>query len=104
MIEKKLSDYIRQQTQEGVTINEIRKALLASGWQSDIVDKAFSSIFGVPPQPKKSQAKKIILIIASAVVFFILLIVFLPNILGLFSKDTDVIGDSDLKLKVIMVP
>lgn len=44
MTNQQLLDYVRQQLQAGISKEEIKKALLDSGWQESDIDEAFSSI------------------------------------------------------------
>lgn len=46
MTDQKLLDYIRQQLQRGVNKNEIKNALLSSGWQEQTVDDCFNFLSG----------------------------------------------------------
>jgi len=99
MITNQIIDYIKQQTQAGKTKEEIETSLFNAGWRKTDINEAFKSI-----RPKKKLLKKIILIFIGSVIGLFLLILFLPNILSLFSKDIPPIDDSDLQLKKIEIP
>lgn len=49
MIDQQLSDYIKQQLQQGVGKDEIKNTLLAQGWQEKNIDKALN-LSGQPEQ------------------------------------------------------
>lgn len=104
MIDPKLSDYIKEQSHEGVSNEEIRAELLRAGWESGAVDEAFGDISGGLAQIKKSKKKKIILAIVLGIVILVLPVIFLPDILGALSKDTVAAEDSDLRLETVNVP
>lgn len=102
MINQQLLDYIKQQSQQGVSSDEIKKSLLANGWSSTDIEEAF----GTPQtsvQPKKRQWKKIFLITIGVIVLLIIALLSLPRFLNLFAKDIAPIDDSDLSLKVVTV-
>lgn len=102
MVNQQLLDHIKQQSQQGVSNDEIKKSLLANGWSSTNVEESF----GAPQtsvQPKKRKWKKIILIIIGIVVLLIVALLSLPRFLNLFAKDIAPIDDSDLSLKVVTV-
>lgn len=44
MITQQLLDYIRQQSQQGISKENIKNQLLASGWQDPVIEEAFNSI------------------------------------------------------------
>lgn len=54
-------------------------------------------------QPKKKKWLKYILVFVGAIIILLLLIIFLPNILGFFIKDTAPIDDSDLRLSKVTI-
>ena len=102
MINQQLLDFIKQQSQQGVGNDEIRKSLLANGWQSVDIEEAFGTP-QIPVQPKKRRWKKIILITIGVIVLLIIALLSLPRFLNLFAKDIAPIDDSDLSLKVVTV-
>ncbi|MBU0897938.1 hypothetical protein KKC67_01830 [Patescibacteria group bacterium] len=51
MINQQLLDYIKQQTQQGVSNEEIKNALTTSGWQAQDIEEAFSFILNPDSQP-----------------------------------------------------
>ena len=102
MINQQILDYIKQQSQQGVSNDEIKKSLLANGWSSTDIEEAF----GMPQasvQPKKRHWKKIVLITTGVIVLLIIALLSLPRFLNLFAKDIAPIDDSDLSLKVVTV-
>jgi len=70
MVNQQLLDYIKQQTQQAsVNRDEIKKTLLAAGWQAPDVDEAFKSLtVAASPLIKKFKLDKKILIIVVAIV------------------------------------
>ena len=107
MTNQQLLDFIKQQKQQGVSNEEIKKSLLSNGWQSTDVEEAFgipSISQQVSAQPKKRRWKKIILIIIAVIIILIAALFSLPIFLNLFAKDIAPINDSDIRLKVDTVP
>jgi len=102
MANQQLLDYIKQQTQQGITSEQIKQSLLANGWQASDVEMAFSD-FQAPAQPKKKKWKKIILITIGVVVILIIGLLSLPRLLNLFAKDIAPINDFDLQLQKVSV-
>jgi len=102
MANQQLLDYIKQQTQQGITSEQIKQSLLANGWQASDVEMAFSDL-QAPAQPKKKKWKKIILITIGVIVFLIIVLLSLPRFLNLFAKDIAPINDSDLQFQKVSV-
>lgn len=102
MVNQQLLDYIKQQSQQGIKNDEIKKSLLASGWQGTDIEEAFG-MAQISVQGKKRRWKKIILIIISFVILLVIAFLSLPRLLNLFAKDIAPIDDSDLSLKVVTV-
>ncbi len=106
MVNQQLLEYIKQQSQQGVSNDEIKKSLLANGWSSTDVEEA-SGIPSLPQQistqPKKGRWKKIVLIMIAVIVILIVALLSLPRFLNLFAKDIAPINDSDLSLKIVTV-
>lgn len=100
---QQLLDYIKQQLQQGVNNDEIKKSLITNGWQGNNIEEAFTNITAPSAQPKKRRWKKIVSIVMGIIVFLFILINFLPYILGLFSNDILPIDDSDLRLQKISI-
>lgn len=99
-----LLDYIRQGLQKGVENEQIKRSLLASGWQSDDIEKAFNEIAQTTIGHRKKVWKKIVLIIVGFLGVLVVGILSLPLVLGLFAKDIPLIDDSDLQLQKISIP
>lgn len=102
MVNQQLLDYIKQQSEQGLSNDEIKKSSLANGWQSTDVEEAFG-LPQTPIQPKKRRWKKIVLITIGVIFLLIVALLSLPRFLNLFAKDIAPINDSDLNLKVVTV-
>jgi hypothetical protein len=103
MINQQLLDYIKQQSQQGVSNEQIKQSLLSNGWQETDIDETFNKLTKTSIQPKKRKWKKIIFIIIATIVILILVILSIPKILGLFGKDIEPIDDSDLQIYKVSV-
>ncbi len=102
MANQQLLDYIKQQTQQGITSEQIKQSLLANGWQASDIEAAFNEL-RASAQPKKRKWKKIVLITTGIIVLLIIGLLSLPRFLNLFAKDIAPINDSDLQLQKISV-
>lgn len=121
MVNQQLLNYIKQQLQQGIPSDEIKKSLITNGWKEVDVIEAFTALtpeistiqvstppISVIPQPetvpskKKKWIKSIVITIVSLVVlnyaFF-----YLPHVLNLFTKDIPPVEYSDLKLEKVVV-
>ncbi len=102
MANQQLLESIKQQSQQGVNNDKIKKSLLAHGWQATDIDVAFNEL-QISAQPKKQKWQKIILIVIGVIVVLVVTLLSLPSFLNLFAKDIAPINDSDLNLKVITI-
>lgn len=103
MIDKELLEYIKQQTQNGVSKKKIKKALIGSGWGENIVDEAMSFLFPLPPKSPNGLRKRILFAALVFAFFFLLFVFSLPYVLGELFRDSETVSDSDLRLKVVSV-
>lgn len=65
MINQQLLDYIKQQSQQNVSKEQVKSSLVANGWASFDVDEAFSVVLSQPsviPQPSIDTVQKIQLV------------------------------------------
>ncbi len=102
MANQQLLDYIKQQTQQGITSEQIKQSLLANGWQASDIEAAFNEL-QASAQPKKRKWKKIVLITIGIIVLLIIGLLSLPRFLNLFAKDIAFINDPDLQLQKVSV-
>lgn len=56
MTTQELLDYIKQQSEQGIDKEEIKKSLLSLGWAESDIEEAFSAIFGISAQPPQPSA------------------------------------------------
>ncbi len=53
MIDQTLLNYIKEQSQQGFTIEQIKNALLSAGWQLNVVEEALKIAFANPVTSEK---------------------------------------------------
>lgn len=51
MIDQNLLNYIREQSQQGFTVAQIKSALLSAGWQAAVIEEALQTYFRNPAAP-----------------------------------------------------
>ncbi len=105
MKNKELLDYIEQQLQQGINKEDIKNLLLPQGWQEQDIAEAFQAIEEPTAKlPKKGKWKLVVLIVSIIAILVGFFILFFPKINGSSYKDIPKIDDTDLSLKVVIIP
>lgn len=72
MVNSQLSDYVRQQLQQGKNKDEIKNELLGAGWQEGDINQALGvSGSSQPPRPPKPSSSSFLPALAFAASFFV---------------------------------
>lgn len=71
MINQQILDYIKQQSQQGISKDVIKNSLLTNGWQVSDIEEAYTAIQAPPQPPGKKKHRILWIIIVLVVVTFI---------------------------------
>jgi hypothetical protein len=107
MVNQQLLDWVKEQSQQGVSEDEIKNSLLGKGWRVSDVEEVLK-VLQNQTKPKKGLKisfsfklrKRYIILIPLTVIASL----FFPSLLNLFTSDIEVISDSDIRLGIVVVP